>query len=94
MPLLGAAAGAACFGPIGFVVGYKIAALACIGTGFVGYQTGKVVQKFSNPPGLDMIEDSKLQEPSRDASDSDERATDNNCTTRGDKRNDAVQTAR
>lgn len=42
-------------GPIGMVIGYKLAAIAAIGTTAMGYATGKVVQKFASPPGLPMI---------------------------------------
>ncbi|KAI1292083.1 Syntaxin-17 [Halotydeus destructor] len=57
LPLLGAAVGTAVAGPLGMLVGFKIAAVACIGTAVVGYKTGKVAQNIVNLPTTAMIKD-------------------------------------
>lgn len=44
--------GTAFAGPIGMVVGYKLAALAAVGTTMAGYYGGKVAQKMTTPPDI------------------------------------------
>lgn len=52
LPLIGAAVGTAFAGPIGMVVGFKLAAVAAIGTTAAGYYGGKVAQKMTTPPDI------------------------------------------
>ena len=52
LPLLGAAIGTAMCGPIGMLLGYKIAAVACLGTATAGYLGGKVVERKTAPPAI------------------------------------------
>jgi len=52
LPLIGAGVGMAVAGPIGLFLGYKLAAVAAVGTASAGYFGGKVVQKVTNPPVL------------------------------------------
>lgn len=52
LPLIGAAVGGAIAGPIGLMAGYKLAALAALGTASLGYISGKAVQKVTNLPAI------------------------------------------
>jgi uncharacterized protein YcfJ len=57
LPLLGAAIGTAVCGPIGMLVGYKVAAVACLGTVTAGYLGGKVVEQKTAPPAITRTEE-------------------------------------
>ena len=61
LPMIGAGVGMAVAGPLGLFIGYKLAAVAAVGTASVGYFGGKAVQKITSPPVL-MIKDSQLIE--------------------------------
>lgn len=65
LPLIGAGFGMAVAGPLGLFVGYKLAAIAAVGTASAGYFGGKVVQKITSPPTL-MIKDGELVKVERE----------------------------
>ena len=63
-PLFGAAIGSMVAGPVGLLVGYKIAALAGVGAATIGYSTGKVAQRLANPPAIELTLSKKDEEQS------------------------------
>ena len=54
VPIIFAAIGTAMAGPIGMIAGFKIGALAGLGAATIGYSGGKVVQRYANPPAIEM----------------------------------------
>ena len=54
---MGAAIGTAIAGPIGMIAGYKVAAVACLGSAAAGYIGGKAVERRTAPAAITQSED-------------------------------------
>uniref|UniRef100_G3MLL7 t-SNARE coiled-coil homology domain-containing protein n=1 Tax=Amblyomma maculatum TaxID=34609 RepID=G3MLL7_AMBMU len=70
LPVTGALIGLTVAGPVGMVLGMKVALGCAVGAGFLGYTGGKVLQRRSEQDKVPVVEDMELKEmPRRQAPD-------------------------